>query len=396
MQLVGHPTPEQQRAQRKRRTLATLLVASLAGFGMIMLAHSFAATFAKAAEAEQGITTPVATSVNETGASGGAAVRFGTAGGGGLPDTGPLGKRIKFGIFTPDTGQGLQAAVSNLEGRLGHKLATVQYFTDLSSSFDLTQCQQLAAGGHDLLMAIEPDGATSTILSGGKDSIIKKLAADIAKCPTQTYIRLYPEMNGSWATYSPYHDRDYPGDSESAHTTNVAQLVSSYKHIIDIFRTVNPNVKWMFCPNQTDDPADANNTMEGYYPGAAYTDITAFDAYNWGDGGPFGAWQSAHDVYSEPYGRLTALNATAPVWVTETSSKEPQEDDGYGLNPGKSKGQWITDLFNDTAYPHLKAIIWFNIDKHTNNPGTDSERDWRLDSSTDSFNAAKQALTQTP
>jgi hypothetical protein len=369
-----------------------LVAACIGGYG---ITRSFAATAAVSAEAESGVLMGNANIVgNDTSASGGKRVAFG--GGSGSV---ALGKRISFGAFTTSgsgTGDDWTVAdITSLESRVGHKVTPVQYFSDFGTDFRLADCKALASGGRGMLVAWEPQVTTQSIINGNSDAYIKKFAADVASCPTQVAIRPFPEMNGSFATYSPYHDRDYPGDNQSNHTTSVAQLVSAYQHIVTTFKSVNPTVKWVFAPNQTDDPMDSNNKMESYYPGNAYTDILAFDAYNWGNGGPFGSWQSAHDIYSEPYARLTALNANSPVWVTETSSKEPLNDDGYGLNAGKSKGQWITDLFNGTSFPRMTAIVWFDINKQTV-PAQSGERDWRINSSADSANAMKQSLTQTP
>lgn len=369
-----------------------LLMAIVGGY---YVARSFAATNAIAVEAESGLVSGNANADGSiVGASGGKRVAFGTAS---VPL--PLGKRMNFGAFTT-SGNGTgddwtPTDITSLESRIGHKVTPVQYFSDFGTDFRLADCKALAAGGRGVLVAWEPQVTTQSIINGSSDAYIKKFAADTASCPTQVAIRPFPEMNGSFATYSPYHDRDYPGDTASNHTTSIAQLISAYKHIVTTFKSVNPAVKWVFAPNQTDDPMDSNNKMESYYPGDAYTDILAFDAYNWGDGGPFGSWQSAHDVYAEPYARLTALNASSPVWVTETSSKEPLVNDGYGLNAGKSKGQWITGLFNDTSFPRMNTIVWFDINKQTTPPQS-GERDWRINSSTDSAAAMKQALTMTP
>lgn len=383
-------------SRQRHAPVALAIIGMCALLGVAFIFKSHADTLSAVAEAEQGAIAGNAAASNAPNASGGQSVLFGGSGGGGLGDTGPLGARMQFGAFTPFDGTGLSTAIANLESLISHKVSPVQYFTDTSTAFDVSECQKLASSGHALLLAVEPDAATADIISGKKDSFFKQYGTDTAKCNTPIYIRLYPEMNGSFASYSPFHDRDYPGDSASTHTTSVAQLINAYKHIIDTVRTTNPNIKWVFAPNQTDDPVEADNKLELFYPGDAYTDVLAFDAYNWGNGGPFGEWQSAHDVYADTYNRLVKLNGTSPVWVTETSSKEPQEDDGYGTNVGKSKGQWITDLFNETGFPRMKAIIWFNEDKHTNNPGSDSERDWRVNSSADSLTALKQALKSTP
>lgn len=388
-------TPGLATKSRLQYAAALAVMALLTGFGATMIFRSSADTPAAIREAEDGVVTGNADATAfDAGASANRRVLFGAN-----QTAQPLGKRMSFGVFTTsNNGSGQDwtvADITSLETRIGHKVSPVQYFSDFETGFRLADCQALAGGGRTILVAWEPNVTTQSIINGTSDAYIKKFAADVAKCPAQVAIRLFPEMNGAFADYSPYHDRDFPGDPDSTHTTSVAQLVQAYRHVVTTFRSTNTRVLWVFAPNQTDDPTDANNRMEDYYPGDAYNDVLAFDAYNWGDGGSFGSWQSAHDVYIEPYTRLTALNTTQPVWVTETSSKEPLVDDGFGKNAGKSKGQWITDLFNDTSFPRLKAVVWFDINKQTK-PPQDGERDWRINSSDDSQNALKQALTMTP
>jgi hypothetical protein len=52
---------------------------------------------------------------------------------------------------------------------------------------------------------------------------------------------------------------------------------------------------------------------------------------------------------------------------------------------GGDKGAWIRDAGAriPSAYPQIKAFIWFNMNKET---------DWRVESSTNSLNAFKSAF----
>ena len=56
---------------------------------------------------------------------------------------------------------------------------------------------------------------------------------------------------------------------------------------------------------------------------------------------------------------------------------------------GGSKSAWITDAANrmKTAYPQLRALIWFNMNKET---------DWRVESSAGSLAAFKSAFVSSP
>ena len=90
------------------------------------------------------------------------------------------------------------------------------------------------------------------------------------------------------------------------------------------------------------------------------------------------------------YTTLTALDSVHPVWITETGSKEPQEEDHWlypkesaPVDPSNNKGTWINQMMSSRLFPRVEGIAWFN--KH-------KERDWRLESSNVSLNAIRSYL----
>ena len=88
----------------------------------------------------------------------------------------------------------------------------------------------------------------------------------------------------------------------------------------DLFRADGAtNVRWVF--NPTSDTYAQTTDVATIWPGAAYVDVLGIDGYNWGNGGGL-AWTAFTDIFYEQYTRLTALDATAPVWICEFGSKE--------------------------------------------------------------------------
>ena len=85
---------------------------------------------------------------------------------------------------------------------------------------------------------------------------------------------------------------------------------------------------------------DGTTPVTSIWPGAGYVDVLGLDGYNWGTGGVF-AWRSFGAIYAIQYARLVALAPTLPVWVCETGSKEPTENDGAPIDPAHSKAAWV-------------------------------------------------------
>ncbi|MFO7544023.1 MAG: glycosyl hydrolase, partial [Trueperaceae bacterium] len=145
-------------------------------------------------------------------------------------------------------------------------------------------------------------------------------------------------------------------------------LRNAWRHIHAIFQQEGAtNVRWVFSPNVTDEPRTTTNRLENYYPGHDVVDILALDGYNWGDTRPHIGWRDFDTIFHTAYRRITQLGQQ-PIWITEVASAEA----------GGAKGAWIREMLGTTAFPRLRAIVWFNEDKET---------DWRLESSQASLQA---------
>jgi endoglucanase len=100
------------------------------------------------------------------------------------------------------------------------------------------------------------------------------------------------------------------------------------------------------------------------------------DGYNWGTSQRWSQWQTFDSIYQPTYSQLQALNASKPMMIGEFASSEK----------GGDKAAWIADMFKriPSAYPQIRMVFWFNLNKET---------DWRMNSSEASLQAVQQGFT---
>ncbi len=271
----------------------------------------------------------------------------------------PIGKRL-FGSYVSGT------TVAQMEADIGRKLDVFATYENWQAPFP--NYVNTTGNGRITQIGWEPFGIkTQDIIDGRHDTYIRSWANAAKASGQKVYLRPWLEMNGSWCDYSPF--------SGAGLTTSPQQLAQAWRHTHDIFTAAGAtNVKWIFSPNETDEPGTTANKFENYWPGDAYVDIIAFDAYNWA--GSSGSPSRTHtQMFTTPYNRLTALSPNDPVWVAESSAspRVSQTD----------KANWFKALFADTNFPRLQAYNLFSINK---------EQDWRYNSSPEVLNAFKVGL----
>jgi beta-mannanase len=129
-------------------------------------------------------------------------------------------------------------------------------------------------------------------------------------------------------------------------------------------------VAWVWAPNADSHPGGIDvtswNNWRQYYPGDGYVDWVGIDGYNWGS---LDSWQTPTSIFSPVYNDYASHK---PIMIAETSSVES----------GGSKSAWIGQLGSwMTSHHAAAALVWFDTDLSS------SGIDWRVDSSTSSFNA---------
>lgn len=211
--------------------------------------------------------------------------------------------------------------------------------------------------------AAQPAFAPQAIAAGAHDDYLAAWAAGFAARSDGPWpIRLMHEANGSWY---PWGGRQ-PGAGPDAYR-------AAWVHIHEVFRAAGAsNVAWVWCP-LADDVA---GPFEAWYPGEAYVDVLALDAYNWGADMPHnGGWRAPGQLLDGAYDRLAALGPQ-PIWLAEVGCAPEAPPALVGAPAGADtavdpKAAWLAELVSSAPqrWPRLEAIVFFSLDK---------ERDWRV------------------
>jgi beta-mannanase len=167
----------------------------------------------------------------------------------------------------------------------------------------------------------------------------------------------FHEMNLVDSPWSGVH----PGNS-------AAKLVFAWRHTHDVVMSQGPhNITWGWAVNQEPNPDTPENDIAAYYPGDAYVDVVGVDGFNFAR-----PWQDFESLFSKMLFRLRHYGK--PIYVFSIASA-----------PGSDKPAWITDaLSTQMARYNVVAWIWFNANK---------EKDWRVNSSPESLEAFKSAVS---
>jgi len=267
--------------------------------------------------------------------------------------------------------------LSAYEQLIGGRAAIASYYYGYGDVFPGALERTFADSGRRKVLLSWDMGPTrfADWSSGKQDRYLDQIVAAAKAYPYAVYVRPWPEMNGDWQPFQPtvLGDKPYGG--------TYAQFKAAWQHVVTYTRQRGAtNLKWVF--NPTADTYAETTAVSSIWPGEAYVDVLGLDGFNWGKDASWGTWSSFRDVFATQYARLTALHPTAPVWVCEVASKEPQVDDGSPADATHDKGEWVTTAFADTGFPRMTAVVWFDERK---------ERDWRVDSSPSSL-AAVRAL----
>lgn len=300
-----------------------------------------------------------------------------------------LGKRSAMGLYTAGIvgGQRKDLAsddtlLAKREKELGYNFGVASWFARMGDPSIGKTAMRLASQGKTSLIALDTGTYSfEQIMGGAIDEWLSSVKNNFSRASKPVVVRLMPEMNGDWSPVSKYCLSEY-----CAGVVSHEDYKTLWKYIHD--RVDTKNVKWMFSVNSTDEPRI--DRFEYYYPGSSYVDYFGIDSYNWGDSSNGHKWREPQHIVGESYWRLAALGKQ-DIWLSETGSKEPLEDDGTqgfspirGLSPinkSQDKGKWISKLLSTKSFPRCTKIVWFDIDK---------ERNWRIDSSENSIKAWNQ------
>lgn len=207
----------------------------------------------------------------------------------------------------------------------------------------------------------QPRYALDRIARGDFDAYLTQWGEALAAWDSPVQMRFAHEMNGDW----------YPW-AEGVNGNQSGDYVRAWRHVHDVLAETGAHkVVWIWSPNV---PETGFVDLAGLYPGAEYVDIVALDGYNWGSSHGCAGWVSPRELFGPGIAELRSLAPGMPILIAETASSEN----------GGSKATWITELVSYLAdQPDVVGFVWFHLQK---------ENDWRIDSSTASAEAFRDAL----
>jgi len=278
----------------------------------------------------------------------------------------PLLSRVQFGSFV-DGAPWDRNAVPALERELGSELEALSWFLPWGEVWPDDNVSYYGAS-KQILLALDMKGTRFSQFGAHKyDQYLEQCLQAALSYGHDVYIRPWPEMNGDWASYQP------TPDGSKANGGTPEQFIDAWQYLVTYFRSRGAtNVKWVFSVDASGGDPTTATPVGSIWPGAEYVDVLGIDGYNWGQDDDWGTWRSFTEIFESMYEVLTSLHKTAPVWITEFGSKEPQVDDNSPVDSSHDKGEWFDDAFSLRTFPRLTALIYFHAKK---------ERDWRLDSS---------------
>lgn len=268
------------------------------------------------------------------------------------------GSDVELGLHRPPAPWDGLGAIAEREQQLARPVGLVHWFQSWDSGWQAGVVSDVVDSGRTPLVTWEPVGVDlDRVAEGAYDEYLASWADGVAAVDAPVYLRPFPEMNGEWTEWNGRPDA----------------LVAAWRRVTELFTEQGAdNVRWVWSPNETDEPRVADNRMERYWPGADHVDVLGLSGFNWGGGHPTG-WRSFSDIFAEPVNRVRQL-ADLPVWLTEVASAES----------GGDKGAWIADMVASLSdFPAVGALVWFDENK---------ERDWRIDSSPASLESFHEAL----
>jgi Glycosyl hydrolase family 26 len=302
----------------------------------------------------------------------------------------PLRDRVQLGAYV----QGLPYFEKSarefvrLEQKLGTRIPILSGFVDWDYTLGEPRDLALTASGtRTLLYSWEPhcmEGGEcvsfAAVARGDFDAYLQRVVESMRKFPYDLYVRPWGEMNADWSAWQPNSKKPRAGTPE--------EFIAAWRHVYEVFQKAGVhNLKFVFNPDATHDSSTI--PIERIWPGAAYVDVLGIDGYNWGLGTEKlpGEWSEFDDIFAPMYQTLTALHPTAPLWICEVGSKEPEKNDGNvrpaPRDPTHKKSSWIDAMMSSQKFPRLTALIVFNVLK---------ERDFRFESSADSLRAIRRQL----
>ena len=193
----------------------------------------------------------------------------------------------------------------------------------------------------------DPLYSLSAITAGTFDADLRAWGKSAGQVSGPIYAEYGTEVNGFWFGWN----ARWNGQAAGA-----AQFVKAYRHIARVVREGGgKNVRWVFHVAAQDDPPQAWNTLEAYYPGGDVISVLGVSAY--GAQSPQDRADNILSLRQQLDGvmpRLSALAPGKPVMLLEFGSAA-----GAAVSPQEWAGAALRDL-TAGRWPALRGFSWWN------------------------------------
>ncbi len=264
---------------------------------------------------------------------------------------------MAFGVF-PTTAT--KTATQAFETTAGRQMAFIRVYDRWDDTFPDANTTWMQSTGHSLFLSIKTRTKAGVNLSW-------QAIAD-----AQPGDPLYVDMQRWAAQIKSYGTEIYvtfnhePDTTHSQASGTPAAYIAAYQKFVTVMRAEGvTNAKWAWTTAARNyglgKPAQY---APNYYPGDAYIDVMAIDAYNiycktktgtWAN-----PWRSLETIIT-PFMQFAALHPGPALMVAEFGTSEDP------ANP-TAKADWITaadQLFKQPGYERFEAVAYWNTTSHT-------------------------------
>jgi hypothetical protein len=284
-------------------------------------------------------------------------------------------KEKYFGVALPGVPQSL-VPLKTFTNKVGKAPNMVKIYLAWNTPFDIKTMQDIWAQGAIPWIEWEtPETSMRSIGEGTSDDYIKAFALAVKQANIPVAISYAHEFNGYWYQWGQVNTPGASPQKEPAATfdNKPQDLVKSWQHIVKTFRGLYANnVIWTWTPNIINRKSVNDVRLRPFYPGDDYVDwigmVGYFEVSN--------PERTTAQLFGPTIKEVQAFTQK-PFILAETGSQE-----------GANKIADLTDMFHVVERnPNILGLLWFDFFKQK-----EENKDWRVDSSVDTFNGFKQAV----
>jgi len=282
---------------------------------------------------------------------------------------------MEFGMFAGNT---KPSAIQALETSAGREYEYIRVYRRWDDAFPDSDVNWMESTGHSLFLSIKARTKT-----GANIPYLQIANAQPGSAHYNTMVRWANGIKGyDGQVYVSFNHE--PDTSNSQRSGSAADFIAAYRKFVDVMRAQDVgNAHFAYTTavrNYSVSPTSPKYAPK-FYPGDAWIDVIAIDAYNMycrkKNGGFANPWRSLATLL-QPFMDFVATHPGPDLVVAEWGTPEDP------ANPQR-KAQWITDarqMFKQPGYERFVGVSYWNQLSHNYD-----NCDFRITSSQASINA---------